>query len=144
MNFLIVSRLPLDLLLGLRFVVENNCVVDFMQKQVVVNCSFVTCKLDIKITDRRDPVEVVELTESIQNSLPSFETRKQPGRFENRDGNWVAQIVGVQGVSKDSPELGHDESCEETEPDDEDFIIGYLVKDHQLDHDRCLIMDETT
>ena len=44
----IVSGLSPDLLLGLRCLVENNCVMDTMQKQLVVNCASETCKLDIQ------------------------------------------------------------------------------------------------
>ena len=138
-EFLIVSGLSPDLLLGLRFLVENNCVVDTMQKQLVVNCSSETCKLDMKITDRRDPVEVVEFTESIHKSLASIENRKQPGGGKNFDEIWVDQIAGVQNDSNDSPALSHAESDEETEPGDEDSTIEYLVKDHERDYDRCLI-----
>ena len=143
-EFLIVSGLSPDLLLGLGFLVENNCVVDTMQKQLVVNCSSETCKLDMKITDRRDPVEVVEFTESIHKSLTSFGNREQPGEVEDFQENWIDQVAGLQRVPNDSPTLSHTESDEETEPGDEDSTIEYLVKGHQLDRDRCLIMDEST
>ena len=95
-------------------------------------------------TDRRDPVEVVELTRSIHKLLASIENRKQPGEVKNFDEHWVDQIAGFQRVSNDSPALGHAESDEETEPSDQDSTIEYLVKDHELEYDRCLIMDEST
>ena len=75
-EFLIVSGLSPDSFLGLRFLVEYNCVVDTMQKQHVVNCSSETCKLDMKKTDRRDSVEVVVFTESIHKSLAIIENKK--------------------------------------------------------------------
>ena len=71
-----------------------------------------------------------------------MKTKKQPGRVENFDENWVDQTAGVQRVSNDLPALSHAESLEENEPRDEDSTIEYSLKDHELDHDGCLIMDE--